>query len=70
MDNTALNNSGFTVNPDNLRKCFEIMNVKTQQDPQVIKEVQNYIEECKKDPQFPEILIQFFENTNEVPYIF
>jgi len=64
MEN-SLNNSGFTVNVENLRRCFEIMNIKSQQDKQVLKEVQNYIEECKKDPQLPAILIQFFENNNE-----
>lgn len=65
MSNIPSNNSNFSVNTDNLRKCFEILGIKTQQNQQMLREVQKYIEECKSDPMFPAILLQFFEREDE-----
>jgi len=58
--------NGFQINIDDLRKCFEIVNQKTSHNQQVLSEVMKYIENCKSDPQFPAILIQVFDNENEV----
>ena len=56
----------FVVNLENLKKCFEVIKQKNQQSQQMIMEAQKYIEECKKDPQFPDILLTIFDDENEV----
>lgn len=55
----------FIVNLDDLKKCFEVIKQKNQQSQQMITEAQKYIEECKKDPQFPDILLTIFDDENE-----
>ncbi len=59
----------FVVDLENLKKCFEVIKQKNQQSQQMITEAQKYIEECKKDPQFPEILLTVFDDENEVPIL-
>jgi len=60
-------NDNFIINLDTLKSCFEVMALKTQQNQEMLREAQNYLDNCKKDPQFPIILINFFDNANEVP---
>lgn len=65
MDSNIVNNN-FSVNLDTLRSCFQIVGRKDQQNQQMIKEAQKYIEECKQDRQFPAILLMTFDNAEEV----
>ena len=65
MINSALNDN-FFVNLDTLKNCFGIIKDKTQQNQEMLREAQKYLENCKKDPQFPIILNNLFDNANEV----
>lgn len=71
MDNVVLENgSNFTINIDNLKRCFATMNPRSLPSQQIITEIQKYVEECRKNLQFPVILLNIFDNPAEVSIIY
>ena len=64
--NGLANTESFSVNPESLKNCFQVLSMKQQQNQQILSEAQNYVQECKKDQQFPVILLGMFDNQAEV----
>lgn len=70
MENQAVMDNNFSLDIGNLKKCFEIMQMKNQVNQANILEAQKYIAECRKDPQFPVVLLTVFDDASQVNIIY